>query len=103
MWAQIMMMRLRPGRGDELPMLFEQVRAIEQADSGLLRTTAMRDQNDPERIVFLNVFESEERARERERDPRREEGMQGIRATMADIFDGPPEFIDLTVITERSA
>ena len=102
MWAQLMTMRLRSGKEDELPKLFEQVRAIEQADTGLLRSTAMRDQNDQGRILILNVFESEERARERERDPRREQGMQDVRATMAEIFDGPPEFIDLTVITERS-
>ena len=102
MWAQQMTMRLRPGKEDDLPKLFEQVRAIEQADTPLLRSTVMRDQNDQAKVVILNVFESEERARERERDPRREQGMQDIRATMASIFDGPPEFIDLTVSTEFS-
>ena len=102
MWAQQMTMRLRPGKEDDLPHLFEQVRAIEQADTGLLRSTVMRDQNDQAKIVILNVFESEERARQRERDPRREQGMQDIRATMADIFDGPPDFIDLTVSAEFS-
>jgi hypothetical protein len=48
------------------------------------------------------VFESEEQARARENDPRRDEGMEAARATMAEIFDGPPEFVDLTVFNELS-
>jgi len=49
---------------------------------------------------FLVVFESEEKARAREQDQRRQEGLQAVRATMADIFEGPPEFVDLTVVEE---
>jgi hypothetical protein len=46
------------------------------------------------------VFESEEKARARERDPRRQEGLQAMQATMADTLAGPPEFTDLTVADE---
>jgi hypothetical protein len=46
------------------------------------------------------VFESEEKARAREQDPRRQEGLQAMQATMADILAGPPEFSDLTVAEE---
>lgn len=60
----------------------------------------MRDQKDPEQAYLLVVFESEEKARERERDPRRQEGLQTARATMADIFAGPLEFTDLAVDDE---
>ncbi len=56
----------------------------------------MQDQNDPSRVFMLVVFESEEKARARENDPRRQEGLQAARATMAEIFDGAPEFVDLT-------
>jgi hypothetical protein len=62
----------------------------------------MRDQNDPSRVYMLIVFESEEAARARGNDPRREEGLQFARAKMAEIFDGPPEFVDLTVVSEVS-
>ena len=62
---------------------------------------AMRDQNDPNRVYMLIVFESEEKARGREQDPRREEGLKPARATMAEIFDGAPEFVDLTVVNEE--
>jgi len=35
-----------------------------------------------------------------EHDPRRQEGLQKVRALMAEIFDGAPEFVDLTVVEE---
>ena len=60
----------------------------------------MRDQNDPSRVYTLVLFESEEKARARERDERRQEGLAEVRATMAEIFDGPAEFADLTVIND---
>jgi len=102
MWAQLITMRLKPGKEADLPGLYEQLRAAEQPGSGLLRTTAMRDQNDPSRVYNLVVFESEEKARQREQDPRRQKGMDAARATMAEIFEGPPEFVDLTVVEDTS-
>ena len=100
MWAQLITVRLKPGREDDLPRLVEQLQAAEQPGSGLLRSSAMQDQNDPSRVHMLVVFESEEKAREREDDPRRDEGLAAARATMAEIFDGAPEFADLTVIAD---
>jgi heme-degrading monooxygenase HmoA len=82
--------------------LVEQLRATEQPGSGLVRSLAMQDQKDPSRVFMLVVFESEERARARENDPRREEALKAARATMAEIFDGAPEFVDLTVVDEVS-
>jgi hypothetical protein len=67
-----------------------------------VRSTTMRDQNDPSRVYTLVVFESEEKARERENDPRRQEGLQAARATMVEIFDGPPEFVDLLIVDETA-
>jgi hypothetical protein len=48
------------------------------------------------------VLESEEKARDRDNDPRRQEGLQAGRALMAEIFDGAPEFVDLTIVDEMS-
>jgi hypothetical protein len=62
----------------------------------------MRDQNDPSRVYMLVVFESEEKARARENDPRRKEALQTARATMAEVFDDNWEFVDLTVVSETS-
>jgi quinol monooxygenase YgiN len=102
MWTQIIKTRLKPGMDDRIPELLEQIRAAEQPGSGLLRTTVMRDQADPAQLYMMVTFESEERAREREQDPRREEGLAEARAIMAEIFEGPREFIDLAVIDETT-
>ena len=102
MWAQLITTRLKPGREDDLQALVDQLREAEQEGSGLIRSLAMRDQNDPSRAYMLVVFESEEKARAREGDPRREEALQAARATMAEIFDGAPEFVDLVVVDEMS-
>jgi quinol monooxygenase YgiN len=100
MWAQLITTRLKPGHDEGLTKLAEQLQAVEQPGSGLLRSTLMRDQKDPSRVFMLVVFESEEHARAREADERRQEGLGAARATMAEIFDGPPEFTDLTVAAE---
>ena len=101
MWAQLITTRLKPGREGGLATVVEQLEAAEQPGSGLLRSTTMRDAKDPSRVFTLVVFESEEKARAREQDQRRQEGLTKARATMAEIFDGPPEFTDLTVINDR--
>jgi quinol monooxygenase YgiN len=100
MWAQLITMRIKPGKEEGLTRLLDQLKATEQPGSGLVRALAMRDQNDPTKIYHLAVFESEEKARARESDPRREEGLAAVRETMAEIFEGPPEFVDLEVTDE---
>ncbi len=100
MWAQLITTRLKPGKEADLHELVEQLQAVEQPGSGLLRSTAMRDEKDPSRVYMFVMFESEEKARAREQDPRRQEGLQAARQTMAEMFDGPPEFIDLSVVED---
>ena len=98
MWAQLITMRLKPGK--DMAELDNQPRAAEQPGSGLVRTLTMHDQADPSQVYALVVFESEDKARAREQDPRRQEALHAARAIMADIFDGPPQFTDLTVADE---
>lgn len=100
MWAQLITTRLKPGREADFQSLVDQLRDFEQPGSGLVRSLAMHDQKDPSRVYMMVVFESEEHARARENDPRRQEGLQGARALMAEIFDGAPEFVDLVVVDE---
>jgi len=102
MWAQLITMRVKPGKEGELPSVFGQLDNIEQPGSGLMRTIAMQDQNDPSRVMTLVVFESEAKARAREQDPRRAEGLASVQATMADVFDGPPTFVNLTVLHDHA-
>ena len=101
MWAQLQKVSSRPEKEAELLDVFEQLHAIEQADSGLLKTMVMRSQADPTLMFVLVVFDSEEKARAREQDPRRQQGLQRIRAAMGDVLDGPPEFFDLNVLRDE--
>jgi quinol monooxygenase YgiN len=109
MWAQLITTRLKPGKEDGLRTLVEQLQAAEQPDTGLVRSTTMRDQNDPLKVCTMVVFDSEESARAREEsararedDPRRAEGLQAARATMAEIFAEPLTFTDLLVVSEST-
>jgi quinol monooxygenase YgiN len=100
MWAQLITVRLKPGKESELPRLIEALRATEQPGSGLVRSTAMQDTKDPSSLFMMVVFDSEEAARARENDSNRDEGLKTARAIMAEMFDGPPEFVDLNVVSE---
>lgn len=102
MWMQIIKTRLKAGKEAELTGLMDQLKAIEQPGSGLIRSTLTRDQKDPNVIYTIVTFESEEKARAREQDERRQDGLQSVRQTMAEIFDGGREFIDLDVIAEHT-
>ena len=100
MWAQLITTRLKPGREGDLRKLAEEFKATEQPGSGLVRSTMLQDQKDPSRLYMFVVFESEEKARARENDPRRQKGLTKARALMAELFEGAPEFVDLTVVEE---
>lgn len=100
MWAQLIKVQLKAGCEGELPRLEDELRKTEQPGSGLVRSIMMQDQKNASQAYMLIVFESEEQARARESDPRREEGLLAARAIMAEIFEGAPEFVDLTVVEE---
>jgi heme-degrading monooxygenase HmoA len=94
--------RLKPGKEGDLPKVIAQLKAAEQPGSGLVHSTATLDAKDPSRVIMFVVFESEEKARERENDTRRQEGLQAARTIMMDIFEDAPEFTDLTVVDDWS-
>jgi len=101
MWAQVQRASTNPEREEELVEVFEQLRAIEQEDSGLLQTLVMRSKADPTETFVVVVFESEEKARAREQDPRRQEPLRRIRAALGDVLNGQPEFFDCDVLVNR--
>ncbi len=100
MWAQLSSVRVKEGKADVVGKAMEQLRTFEQPESGLLRTIVMQDQKDPAHVFVLVVFESEEKARARETDPRREEGLQALRTDLAEALEGAPEYTDLSVIAD---
>jgi heme-degrading monooxygenase HmoA len=101
MWAQVQRLKTHPGKESQVLELFDQLRAIEPEDSGLQQTLVLRSQSDPTELVVVVVFESEEKARIREKDPRRQAGLQPIRAILGDVLNGPPEFTDSDVVLSR--
>ena len=103
MWVQVIKSRLKPGLEAGLHEVTEALQAAEQPDSGFIRATVGRDQKDPSTIYMMVAFESEEKARARESDPRRQELLAPVQQKMAEIFEGPPEFIDLDVMTEYAS
>ncbi len=102
MWAQLIKTTLKPGTDAQLESFYDYLRDNEPADSGLLRTIAMRDQQDPSQLFTLVYFESEEKARAREQDPNRPDAAAPVQALAAEIFDGPPEFYDLQVLRNEA-
>lgn len=102
MWAQLISMRLEKGAEDELSGLMDALDAVEQPGSGLLRSLTMTGREDPRQVHVLVVFESEEKARAREDDPRRQEALVPVREKMAEILEGSPTFADLDVVVDRS-
>ena len=100
MWAQLIRTKVKEGSEEGLQRLFQQLREAEQVDSAPVRTLVMRDQQDPNTVSMLVVFESEEKARARESDPHRDKALAAARTTMAEIFDGAPMFTDLVVVAE---
>lgn len=100
MWAQLITMRAKPDRADELIRLGERMRDHEPPESGLLRSTLMRDQKDPAMFHVLILFDSEEKARARENDPRRKDEVARIQAAMAECMEAPPQFTDLAVVRD---
>ena len=100
MWAQLGSVRVPEGEANVVVKAMEDLRAFEQPDSGLLRTIVMQDLKDPAHVLVLVVFESEEKARAREADPRRQVGVQALRAGLGEVLVGAPEYTDLNVIAD---
>lgn len=96
MWAQLIKARVKRGREDEvrrLPQEFEQ-----RGRAAWERLMTFQDQHDPSAYYVLVVFESEEKARENERSPEQAERLR----RMQELFEGPPEYVDLNVVYEAS-
>lgn len=102
MWAQLITMRVKDDTDEQVSELLAHLRDIEQPDSGWIRTTAMRDQADPNRFLVLAVFQSEDSARARENDPRRADGLARLRVMMSEILADAPQFSDLAVVEDSA-
>jgi quinol monooxygenase YgiN len=100
LFAQFITMTIEPGQEGRLDSVFDELAVAEAEGDGVLRLIGMRDQGDPSQAHALVVFESEEKARAREQDPATAVAMRSARELMAEVFVGPPTFIDLTVVRD---
>jgi len=96
MWAQIVKSRMKPGVESDLSEIREQMRTRIGQRPGLVRSFWMQNQNDPQEYYTLIVFESEEQARQGEREIESDPLFQRIRG----ITEGMPDFVDLNVIDQ---
>jgi quinol monooxygenase YgiN len=103
MWIQIIKGRLKEGKESDFVGLMDKLMEIEQPGSGLINEVVTRSQKDPDVVYVIATFDSEDAARAREADPRRQEGLVEVRKGLMDALDGPPEFIDLDVLAEHGA
>ena len=99
MWAQLITMRLKPGK--DTAEVNNQLRAAGAARIGTGPDAGDARPEGPQPGVHAGgLRERGQSTRAREQDPRRQEALQAARAMMAGIFDGPPQFTDLTVADE---
>ena len=96
MWAQLVKARVKVGREEELRRLYQEASSTSSPDSGWVRSLSLRNQNDPQEIYGVIIFESEARAREYERSSEQAE----LTGHLGDLMDGTPEFVDFDSVEE---
>jgi heme-degrading monooxygenase HmoA len=98
MWAQLVKMRATPeyeGQFKQFESDWEE--QVGRADgSGWVRTLAFQAANDPSEYYIIAFFESEEKARANETNPKHQE----LIGRMATRLQGEPEYVDLTPLHE---
>lgn len=99
MWAQLVKVKTRSGNSDKIEELGRkwEEQVGRGTDSGWVRTLTYRNRSNPNEVFMLAEFESEDKARKNERGERHNALMQ----EMAQLFDGPPEYVDLEPTAEQ--
>jgi quinol monooxygenase YgiN len=99
MWAQLIKARIKPGQEEAFRQTYDEMLDHEREHpTGMVRNYSFRSLKDPGVLYGLIIFESEEKARARERDP------ETLRVVMRlrDVMDGQPEFVDLSLVSDFS-
>jgi hypothetical protein len=99
MWAQLVKFKLADGVTEE--KMAEVGRRWEDevgrgTDSGWQRNVTLQDQNDPTIIYQLVYFESEEKARANEQNPKH----LALLEELSRLLGSEPEFVDLIPVEE---
>ena len=94
MWAQLIKARAKSGKEEEIRNLPQEIQGMTGGGQmPMLQVFSCSNQKDPQEFYTFVVFESEEAARENERSSQQ----AAIGQHMSELFEGPPEFVDLNV------
>jgi quinol monooxygenase YgiN len=96
--AFIQIIDARTTKIDELRRLDDEWQRATEGKRTARRSILGRDRNDPGRYVLIVFFDSYESAMENSNLPE----TQRMAAEMATVIDGPPTYLDLEVVEDRS-
>ena len=94
----IQIIEVRTSRYDELRALDEAWEKATEGKRTARRSIVTRDRNDPDQVRIIVFFDSYESAMENSKLPETQE----FASKWAELADGPPTFLDLDVIDDRS-
>lgn len=99
MWAQFIKARIKPGKDDEARRIAREFEEQSRGEGmGPTRVFVFRNQSDPDEHFTIAFFESEEKAREAEANPRHAELIRRY----WEVYEAPPEYADLNPLFEWS-
>lgn len=99
MWIQFIKARIKPGREDEARQIAREFEVQSRTEGvGPVRVVVFQNQSDPDEHYTVAYFESEGKAREAEKDPKQAELIRRYWG----VYEGPPEYADLSVLFEWS-
>lgn len=96
--AFIQVIDARSDRVDEIDALTEKWEAATEGRRTARRSIRTADRNDPNHFVVIVFFDSYESAMENSNLPE----TQAFAESLAALLDGPPTFLDLDVVEDRS-
>jgi quinol monooxygenase YgiN len=96
--AFIQIIEVRTSKIDEMRAIDDEWEKATEGKRTARRSIVTRDRNDPDQVRIIVFFDSYESAMENSKLPETQE----FAAKWAELADGPPTFLDLDVIDDRS-
>jgi quinol monooxygenase YgiN len=94
----IQIIEVKTSKLDEMRDLDAQWEKASQGKRTARRSIVTTDRNDPDQVRIIVFFDSYESAMENSKLPETQE----LAAKLAELTEGPPTFLDLDVIEDRS-
>ena len=94
----IQIIEVKTSKLDEMRALDDEWERATEGKRTARRSIVTTDRNDPEQVRIIVFFDSYESAMENSKLPE----TQGFAGKWAQLADGPPSFVDLDVIADRS-